>query len=92
MVTDDQGSTSIDLRKDDGETEGPLCTLGDDASANDATLDIRISLDAKDASSFGESSPQLENLVISIEDFIREASRQVQKYYSTIDIIGDPEA
>ena len=56
MVVDDQGFTSIELRKDDVETEGPLCALGDNALANDAIPTSRPNPAVENASSSSESS------------------------------------
>ena len=86
MVVDDQGFTSIELRKEDVETKGPLCALGDNASTNDSTTTSRPNPTVEKVSSFGKSSSQSENLATSIEGSIREASRQVQKDHSTIDV------
>ena len=86
VVVDDQGFTSIELRKEDVETKGPLCALGDNASTNDATTTSRPNPTVENASSFGKSSSQSENLATSIEGSIREASRQVQKDHSTIHV------
>ena len=86
MVVDDQGFTSIELRKDDIETKGPLCALGDNASTNDATITSRSNPTIENASSSGESSSQSENLATSSEGSIREASGQVQKHHSIIDV------
>ena len=41
MIVDDQGFTSIELRKDDVETEGPLCAPCYNASVNDTTPSSR---------------------------------------------------
>ena len=54
MVVDDQGFTSIELRKDDVKTKGPLCALGDNASTNDATTTSKPNPTVENASSSGE--------------------------------------
>ena len=57
VALDDQGITSIELRKDDAETEGPQFAPGDNDSTNDTTPNSRPNPIAEDASSSSESSP-----------------------------------
>ena len=55
VIIDDQGTISTIPRSDERNTEGPLHTSRDDASANDATLGNSHSIDTGDASPFSQS-------------------------------------
>ena len=92
VVVDYQGVVFVGLRSDESETEGSLHRSGDDASTNDATPGNSSSPDIEDASSFSKSLSQPRYPTTSSMRSNREASRQVQKDHSTIDIIGDPKA